>query len=156
MSTIVKAVCQHCQRVTVVPAEAISAATAPHVVGSDRVITDGFPEGWHVQDRASGEALLCAPHYAFGGKCVCIRPKILSTDEWLETARSIANGLASPQTAPRDSAGPFFIRVADFFDTDATAASFMNEDGDGGFIGAMYRMAREIERLRAASAEVEG
>ena len=29
MSTIVKAVCQHCQRVTTVPAEAIAAATPP-------------------------------------------------------------------------------------------------------------------------------
>ncbi len=61
---------------------------------SDRVIREGFPEGWFVQDRIrSGEALLCAPHITFGSTCICLRPGAITTDEWLPTARRIANAL---------------------------------------------------------------
>lgn len=43
---------------------------------------------------------------------------------------------------------PYF-RIVDFFDRDETAGSFLSEDGEGGFTGAVYRMAREIDRLRS-------
>lgn len=38
--------------------------------------------------------------------------------------------------------------VADFFDKDQTAASFMEDDGSGSFLGASVKMAREIDKLR--------
>lgn len=40
-------------------------------------------------------------------------------------------------------------RIIEAFDRDATAGSFLREDGDGGFAGGIYRMAREIDRLCA-------
>lgn len=42
-----------------------------------------------------------------------------------------------------------YMRIVLFFDQDATAGSFLREDGEGGFTGAAFRMAREIDRLRA-------
>ena len=39
-------------------------------------------------------------------------------------------------------------RIVEIFDTDETAGSFLREDGEGGFASGVYRMAREIERLR--------
>lgn len=45
------------------------------------------------------------------------------------------------------SADPY-MRIVMFFDQDETAGAFLREDGDGGFAGAMYRMSREIDRLR--------
>lgn len=41
------------------------------------------------------------------------------------------------------------MRIVMFFDQDKTAGAFLREDGEGGFAGAVYRMAREIDRLRA-------
>ena len=41
-------------------------------------------------------------------------------------------------------------RLAAFFDENDTAASFLSEDGDGGYVAAVARMTREIERLRKA------
>jgi hypothetical protein len=67
---------------------------------SDRVIREGFPEGWFVQDRIkSGEALLCCPHITFGSTCICLRPGAITTDEWLPTARRIANALVDASRA---------------------------------------------------------
>lgn len=48
--------------------------------------------------------------------------------------------------------GDPYMRIVDFFDRDETAGSFLREDGEGGFVGGIYRMAREIESLRASSA----
>lgn len=48
--------------------------------------------------------------------------------------------------------GAPYMRIVDFFDRDETAGSFLREDGEGGFVGGIYRMAREIESLRASSA----
>lgn len=45
-------------------------------------------------------------------------------------------------------------RVIDAFDKDETAVSFLRDDGEGGFASGVYRMAREIERLSAAHAEL--
>lgn len=41
-------------------------------------------------------------------------------------------------------------RLAQFFDENETAASFLSEDGDGGYVAAVARMTHEIERLRKA------
>jgi hypothetical protein len=49
-----------------------------------------------------------------------------------------------------------YLRIVEFFDKDETAGSFLSEDGDGGFVGAVYRMAREIDRLRALPASGAG
>jgi hypothetical protein len=43
-----------------------------------------------------------------------------------------------------------YARIVTVFDTDETAGSFLREDGEGGFASGVYRMAREIERLREA------
>lgn len=52
-----------------------------------------------------------------------------------------------------DPAADPYLRIVMLFDRDATAGSFLREDGEGGFTGAVYRMAREIERLRALNTE---
>lgn len=44
------------------------------------------------------------------------------------------------------------MRIVSIFDRDETAGAFLSEDGDGGFGGAIYRMAREIDRLRSITA----
>lgn len=60
----------------------------------DRILSDGFPDGWHVQDRPSEHtALLCAPSEMFGAQCVCLKPGAISTDNWLATAREIAHSM---------------------------------------------------------------
>jgi hypothetical protein len=43
-----------------------------------------------------------------------------------------------------------YLRIVMLFDRDKTAGEFLREDGEGGFVGAVYRMAREIDRLRSA------
>jgi len=42
-----------------------------------------------------------------------------------------------------------YLRIVLLFDQDPTAARFLNENGEGGFSGAVFRMAREIDRLNA-------
>lgn len=42
-----------------------------------------------------------------------------------------------------------YLRIVLLFDQDPTAGQFLGEDGEGGFAGAVFRMAREIERLNA-------
>lgn len=44
------------------------------------------------------------------------------------------------------------MRIVSIFDRDETAGEFLSQDGDGGFGGAIYRMAREIDRLRSLTA----
>lgn len=43
-----------------------------------------------------------------------------------------------------------YTRIIDAFDKDKTAGEFLREDGEGGFASGVQRMAREIDRLRAA------
>lgn len=45
-----------------------------------------------------------------------------------------------------------YLRIVEFFDRDKTAGAFLREDGEGGFLGGISRMAREIDRLRALTA----
>lgn len=67
--------------------------TAPRF--NDRIITEGFPEGWFVQDRiGENHALLCrkADFSISGSICICTRPRAMKTDDWLLTAQIIAHG----------------------------------------------------------------
>ncbi|NTF17979.1 hypothetical protein G6L37_06150 [Agrobacterium rubi] len=43
-----------------------------------------------------------------------------------------------------------YLRIVWLFDQDPTASQYLSEDGDGGFAGAVFRMARHIEELSAA------
>ena len=47
-------------------------------------------------------------------------------------------------------------RIAAFFDENDTAGAFLAEDGDGGYVAAVARMTRELERLRAAVSDHYG
>ena len=46
-----------------------------------------------------------------------------------------------------------YMAIVKAFDKDATAVQFLRSDGDGGFSAGIYRMAREIDRLRAKCGE---
>ncbi len=72
----------------------------------DRIISDGFPEGWFLEDRpGQGEALLCRrSELAFGGVvCVCIRPRATPTAQWILTAQIIAHGAEASSSRRRAS-----------------------------------------------------
>jgi hypothetical protein len=43
--------------------------------------------------------------------------------------------------------------VVKAFDRDKTAIQFLRDDGEGGFAAGIYRMAREIDRLREKCGE---
>ena len=47
-----------------------------------------------------------------------------------------------------------YMRVVEVFDKDPVAGSFLREDGEGGFASGVYRMAREIERLRSTILDI--
>ena len=63
---------------------------------NDRIIKDGFPDGWYIQDRiCQDQALLCrwSVFSSIGGSiCICTRPRAMSTDDWILTAQIIAHG----------------------------------------------------------------
>ena len=61
---------------------------------NDRILTEGFPPRWYVQDRLDeGTALLCRRTDMYpGNTCICLRPRAQPTDDWLPTARMIAWG----------------------------------------------------------------
>lgn len=44
-------------------------------------------------------------------------------------------------------------RIVEAFDKDPTAIQFIRDDGEGGFAAGVYRMAREIDRLRVKCGE---
>lgn len=51
---------------------------------------------------------------------------------------------------------PFKAQYMDLlvaFDSDPTAMQFLREDGEGGIASGVYRMAREIDRLRKKCGE---
>ena len=63
---------------------------------NDRYLREGFPDGWHVQDRLDENAALLiveTPGMWPGTKTICVRPKAMTTDSWLHTARAIANAM---------------------------------------------------------------
>jgi hypothetical protein len=57
-------------------------------------------------------------------------------------------GQQEPSAMPSDAGFEPYMQIVEFFDKDETAASFLKEDGEGGFLSGIYRMAREIETLR--------
>lgn len=74
--------------------------------GPDRVLTDGFPDGWFLEDRpGAGEALLCRrSELAFGGVvCVCLRPRATPTEQWVLTAQIIAHGVEAENGRRREA-----------------------------------------------------
>lgn len=46
-----------------------------------------------------------------------------------------------------------YMGIVEVFDKDKTACQFLREDGEGGFRAGVYRMAREIDRLREKCGE---
>lgn len=69
---------------------------------NDRIISEGFPDGWFIQDRiCQNQALLCRKSdFSFTGSvCVCTRPRAMSTDDWILTAQIIAQGFEQENTA---------------------------------------------------------
>jgi hypothetical protein len=51
---------------------------------NERIIRDGFPEGWYIQDRiCQNQALLCRESdFSTGGSlCICLRPRAMRTDD---------------------------------------------------------------------------
>lgn len=46
-----------------------------------------------------------------------------------------------------------YLDIVEAFDKDKTAIQFLREDGEGGFRSGIYRMAREIDRLREKCGE---
>lgn len=65
---------------------------------NDRILKDGFPDGWFVQDRLDENVALLirpVPGSWLGSVCLCLRPKAITTDDWLPTAREIAHSVAA-------------------------------------------------------------
>lgn len=46
-----------------------------------------------------------------------------------------------------------YLGIVEAFNDDKTAYQFLREDGEGGFKAGIYRMAREIDRLREKCGE---
>jgi hypothetical protein len=65
----------------------------------DIVITDGFPEGWGVQERPDGAPAILFCTTGMGRSSICNRPSLMSTEAWLPTARKIANSFAAASDA---------------------------------------------------------
>ena len=63
----------------------------------DVIHTDGFPNGWLVQERDEYEALLCfqdpCPSIWRAPRCFCRKPRLVKIEEWLPTAKIIAAAL---------------------------------------------------------------
>jgi hypothetical protein len=61
---------------------------------NDRILSDGFPERYYIQDRiCQDQALLCVRRdFGMGSLCLCTRPRAMSTDDWLDCARMLAHG----------------------------------------------------------------
>lgn len=85
---------------------------------NDRIIKDGFPDGWYVQDRLDeNTALLCRSRDLLGPSCICLRPRATATDDWLATARLIAKGFDAATRPPADLAELIDERVPDLYRT---------------------------------------
>jgi hypothetical protein len=135
--------------------------TAPKF--NDRYITDGFPEGWHVQDRLDDNtALLCRTGNAqFGlalNVCVCVRPRAISTDEWIPTAMRLAHGYARADLH-RAEVEAAVVRALEACDAECAELlkSFASPEYTTGqpmaSFGERFAVGRCIEKIRAIATD---
>ncbi len=60
------------------------------------------------------------------------------------------SNILSTRRKPMPTTAEFgYARIIEIFNKDEIAASFLREDGEGGFSSGVHRMAREIEKMRA-------
>ena len=142
----------------------------------DRFISEGFPEGWFVQDcPREATAVLVAPpglrDCTTDGRAVCLKPRLLSTDEWLPVARGIAEKLNAerprPQRvtmrAPKPEISPlsWVGRPADYrpdrmvFRASAMGRDFEVIQNDNGSWGPHGRFKTAEAAMQAVQAEYE-
>ncbi len=69
-------------------------------MAEETTITEGFPTDWFVQLREN-EALLCFKSFNGFLVAVCAKPRLISSEEWLQYAREIARGLKMAQAVDR-------------------------------------------------------
>jgi hypothetical protein len=71
--------------------------------------------------------------------------------------RALTNGLGAPRCKfERKDMSDFrdeWMGIVEAFNKDPTALQYLRDDGEGGFRSGIYRMAREIERLRLKCGE---
>lgn len=70
------------------------------MVDEDSIIDTGFPDGWFIQDRPKENTALLVyrtPGMWPGTACLCLRPRAMTTKEWLPTAKQIAATIALTQ-----------------------------------------------------------
>lgn len=75
---------------------------------NDRIVRDGLPDGWFIQDRLNeGVALLIreTPGMWPGSICICLKPGAIATDAWLPTPRQLALGFDAQDHAPVSKKG---------------------------------------------------
>lgn len=142
----------------------------------DRFVTVGFPEGWAVEDRPSEKtAVLMAPSSWQGivsfGRAVCLRPACMTTEEWLPSARTIADKMSrigSRTTGFRARGQQAVIRplawlgkVADYrpdrmvFTATGMGKTFEVVQNDNGSWGADGRFGTAEEAMMALQKEYE-
>lgn len=62
---------------------------------NDRIIKEGLPKGWYIQDRMTENVALLVketPGLWPGSTCICLRPKAMDTDKWVPIASLLAEG----------------------------------------------------------------
>jgi hypothetical protein len=126
--------------------EKIRKAIGPKTI-TDRILREGFPEDWFVQDRLDENvALLVSPAAGsfFGTYCLCLRPKAISTDEWLPTARMIAHSVHSMR-ALRDAPSPALRDVSNERTRQLEESEYVNlliglPPGTHALAGAVYAL----------------
>lgn len=77
------------------PRPALGTPKKAQAPAQDRIYSEGFPEGWFVEDRpGENTSLLCAPNSRFGAITICLRPSGVWLETWLVTARLMAHTLS--------------------------------------------------------------
>ena len=58
---------------------------------ADVIHSEGFPKGWHIQERSAAEALLVRRTGKWPGTTtVCLKPFAIPLGDWMPTAQLIA------------------------------------------------------------------